>query len=727
MNNPNHNPRMKRLIITISLMLAIIISLPVFAGAVTYANNGESPADDPYVLYDAQSGYYYSYSTDGGRDHYFKVMKSADMVSWETVGGVFSKSAAQWGCSQFRSPEVYYNAATGWYYMFYTARIKAGTDLAYTHFGDKYYLEGDKIGVAASRSPEGPFENIGSGPIDYYPFDAAYRDVDKAMPDPLTPPTALNNTAPLGLYISCSDPTLLFDNDGKIYMYYTRGSYRGWVWDAGQSAYVKESQIYCVELDTAWWNSANANVVPTVAAGERHDVQDTRRDGFTKILTGSGGWENTGMSESPYRKRELYNPQIVAKNDKYYLYYTCSGTNDTTMAVGYAVSDSATGTWIKYSQNPVISGTVNAGRGCVVQSPNGTEDFYAYQAKAGEKGSARLCVNKINYGSVDPVTGAAEVSIPAGTIDYTVPSGVGPYTMAFVKPCGSLTPNQSKTMTVCVKNAAGAEVTLKSQENRILPVIADPNIATATVEGGKITVTGQAVGTTTMALKYQKKLSNGTYGDALNGPSNIQIVIPIKVSTVEVSEIDSKVYPNEDFQFTVTTDTSVTDLKLYSETGGGVTIRGLNPVTESGRKIWTVTTRVGSAGSGRRLDIFAKDSGGYYDTGACVSLNVLLIPPRVYDMYFAASSVPKNVPVDVTIETNQLAAIVKIENETGSGIGKTLVSKSTLGSGNFQWVYSVSIGTAGTGRTFTAFAAGANGVYNTDPQFTYSASIDVTN
>ena len=63
MNKNKPTSRVKRFIITLSLVLAIVLSLPVLAGAVTYANNGETPAVDPYVLYDAQSGYYYDSET----------------------------------------------------------------------------------------------------------------------------------------------------------------------------------------------------------------------------------------------------------------------------------------------------------------------------------------------------------------------------------------------------------------------------------------------------------------------------------------------------------------------------------------------------------------------------------------------------------------------------------------------------------------------------------------
>ena len=40
---------------------------------------------DPFILFDSNSGYYYSYCTGGDEKGAFRIYKSKDMVEWEFV------------------------------------------------------------------------------------------------------------------------------------------------------------------------------------------------------------------------------------------------------------------------------------------------------------------------------------------------------------------------------------------------------------------------------------------------------------------------------------------------------------------------------------------------------------------------------------------------------------------------------------------------------------------
>jgi hypothetical protein len=224
----------------------------------TYYNDATMRAADPYVLYDKASGYYYAYSTDGAdRGWYFAIYRSADLATWQKLpgGALPANDANQWGNTWFWAPEVYYNAHTGLYFMFYAARSDAN---AKNWFGYSNFEEPCKVGVAVSHSPAGPFHNIADHPMDYWPYDPNYHDVNLIMgPDQKKPPATEQEgeTAPLGTYIPFIDPDVFFDSSGKIYFYYSRNAYRTWVWADDLGTYIEESNIYAVPLDTAWWTT----------------------------------------------------------------------------------------------------------------------------------------------------------------------------------------------------------------------------------------------------------------------------------------------------------------------------------------------------------------------------------------------------------------------------------------------------------------------------------------
>ena len=204
---------------------------------------------DPYVLYDDKSGYYYCYATSG--DHtgkFFHIYKSKDLVEWQDLGFALDTSVNCWGKDWYWAPECYYNPNNDKYYLFYSARVK--DELTEEYFEDKDYFESAKIGVAVSDSPEGPFININDRPMDYYPFDKDYLDVEKiydnifeANIDPLEV-----EKAPRGQYVSMIDVNLFFDGD-KIYMYYSRCCYKNVRYDKKLNKFIIDFWRLCSGLD----------------------------------------------------------------------------------------------------------------------------------------------------------------------------------------------------------------------------------------------------------------------------------------------------------------------------------------------------------------------------------------------------------------------------------------------------------------------------------------------
>jgi hypothetical protein len=170
---------MRRYLALAVVAVALIVVPEAGAAApttATYYNDGALPAADPYVLHDAASGYYYAYSTEGADPGwYYAIYRSADLVTWEKLPHGALRAKGQWGNDWFWAPEVYRNPRTGLYFLFYAAKADAK---AKQWFGYSSFEEPSKIGVAVSRSPEGPFRNIARRPIDWNPYELPRRQPD---------------------------------------------------------------------------------------------------------------------------------------------------------------------------------------------------------------------------------------------------------------------------------------------------------------------------------------------------------------------------------------------------------------------------------------------------------------------------------------------------------------------------------------------------------------------
>src|SRR3954449_10688029 len=349
----------------------------------TYFNDASLPAADPYVLHDPSTGYYYAYSTDGAdAGSYFGIYRSADLVTWEHVegGALPVNDSEQWGNDWFWAPEVYRNPKTGLYFLFYAARSDANKQ---AWFGYSDFEEPCKVGVAVSRSPEGPFHNIAARPIDYNPYDPGYHDVNLLMgPDQRKPPATLKEgeKAPLGTYIPAIDPDVYFAPGGAQYLYFSRNAYRNWNWDADLGKYVEESNILAVPLTTAWWDDPTGRTMPTIDPAYRNAKASKggpdgpgRRDGWVQILSygqDKQAWENAHVDDyalsggtkkdrrweegSTTFKHTYANPS-GATHSAYYLTYSANNWESPFYGVGYAVADQPLGPYKKAATNPILA------------------------------------------------------------------------------------------------------------------------------------------------------------------------------------------------------------------------------------------------------------------------------------------------------------------------------------------------------------------------------------
>jgi beta-xylosidase len=532
----------------------------------TYYNNAALPAADPYVLHDKRSGYYYAYSTDGAdQGYYFGVYRSADLATWEKVpgGALPVDDPKQWGNDWFWAPEVYFNAKTGLYFLFYAARSDANK---VNWFGYENFEEPCKIGVAVSRSPAGPFHNIADEPIDYNPYDPDYHDVNLIMgPDQKKPPATLEEgqTAPLGTYIPIIDPDVFFDDDGHTYLYFSRNAYRNWVWDSDFGKYIEESNIYAVGLTNRWWNDPSGQTMPTITRPFRNandapgGPSGPRRDGWVRILDyghDKQAWENADVNDYELTGGEKKNRRWEEGSSTlkhyygpgrskavYYLTYSANNWETPQYGVGYATSDNPLGPFKKSPTNPILSqnapiGMYSTGHGSFAFSPDDRQLYYVHHARpALDEPQRRLYTERafISPTALDP-WGVPTLSIDQATSDRPIPAGVAPYSLRTSARYVSLRAGQSSRVAWQVQSADDVPLALGNPLNRVQATIADPTIATIEPAGADAaTVAAHRAGRTTLTLTYQRQLSTGAYNDVYNLDGGRRLVsrrIPVIVA-----------------------------------------------------------------------------------------------------------------------------------------------------------------------------------------------------
>lgn len=526
----------------------------------TYFNDASTPGADPFVLRDESSGQYFAYSTEGADAGYqFAIYRSPDLVTWQRLpgGALDMGDGRQWGHDWFWAPEVYHNTASGLYFLFYSARMRDGIA---EHFRYPDFEEASKIGVAVADSPAGPFRNIADDPIDYYPYDPEYHDVNLIMDETQKKPPATleeGRTAPLGTYLPFIDPNVFFDQ-GRVYLYFSRNAYRNWVWDHDLGKYVEESNIYAVELTGDWWNDPTGRTMPSIqpryrdANGAPDDPPGVRKDGFTPILnygTDKQAWENAHVNdyaethgEKKDRRWEEGSTTIKATRKDgrplYFLTYSANNYENRFYGVGYAVSDSPLGPWRKSAANPVLAqsegkGMYSTGHGGVIASPDGSELYYVHHGRASVATSRRLYTERMHIDADTP-----SLTIEQSTADEPIPSGVAPYELTTNRSVIDLADGQGR-LDWTVRVGSGAAMDLSNLLNRVVAQLDPADAARLDQRPDHATLTGRPSGVAALTLGYQRHRADGTYldvDDVGRGPV---------VRTVPVTSCTSRVVARE--------------------------------------------------------------------------------------------------------------------------------------------------------------------------------------
>lgn len=210
---------------------------------------------DPFVL--KTQGNYYAYGTgpveQGGR--VFPVLKSSDLIHWESVGGALEPLTNP-PALNYWAPEA--AERDGRFYLFYSAS---------TTQSDEHH----RLRVALSDSPAGPFRDSGKILIPQLGFtiDASpFRDpvsgkfylyfaTDYEQEEPYGTGLAVVELAD-DMLSAVSDPRPVIRASASWQVYENNRNYKGRVWPAwhcveGPSVLYHEGKYYCLYSAGAWY------------------------------------------------------------------------------------------------------------------------------------------------------------------------------------------------------------------------------------------------------------------------------------------------------------------------------------------------------------------------------------------------------------------------------------------------------------------------------------------
>jgi beta-xylosidase len=356
---------MKKIAILLSLFLALSGPVLSFGQAIqpatkktnqaTFTNPLPVAFGDPYVLY-VKGDRYYMYGTGGGAKMGFAAYSSTDLVNWKPEGQVYfasnpngwSDSTAAWE-GAYWAPEVY--ATNGKYFLFYSAQWKENPTREEENF---------RIGVAIADKPTGPFIDLYNKPI----FDPGYPVIDA---------------------------NVFWDDNGKVYLYYSRCCYKhavesevaSWAKAKGWFSEIEESWVYGVELKHDFSGVIGE---PVMLLRPPVSMQDKQAE-----------WESRSVTAREVNRRWTEGSTTFKKRGTYYLMYSANYFGGGNYAVGYATAKSPLGPFTKASNNPVLQkntasggNVTGTGHNSITYSPDGKEMFCVYHGRTATTGDQRV-------------------------------------------------------------------------------------------------------------------------------------------------------------------------------------------------------------------------------------------------------------------------------------------------------------------------------------------------
>lgn len=176
------------------------------------------------------------------------------------------------------------------------------------------------------------------------------------------------------------DGHLYVDDDGSVYLYYVS-------WRSGHTY-----GIYGTKLDE--------QMIP---------ILETE----TLLLVAQDRWEK-------YQAKVVEGPYILKRNGIYYLTYSGSHYESKNYAVGYAISDSPLGSYVRYKGNPILIGNdkvSGTGHHCVTTSLDGSELWIVYHQhnSTTQIHNRKICIDRMRFCESDNGPDTLEVLGPTTT------------------------------------------------------------------------------------------------------------------------------------------------------------------------------------------------------------------------------------------------------------------------------------------------------------------------
>lgn len=315
----------------------------------TYSNPIDVQFGDPYILDDG-NGTYYMYGTGGGAVDGFAAYSSTDLINWKPEGQVYTgNTESSWTEKWFWAPEVY--KRNGKYYIFFSAQWKENPNNEEENF---------MIGVAVADKPTGPFIDLFDRPI----FNPGYPIIDA---------------------------NVLFDKNGKTYLYYSRACYKhpvesevaDWAKEQGLYEEIEESWVYGVELESDFSGVIGE---PQLLLRPPMAMDDEQAE-----------WESRSVTSKEINRRWTEGSFIFERNGTYYIMYSANYYAGKNYAVGYATGENPLGPFSKAANNPVLQKNVDqggdvtgTGHNMVLFNADSSKMYTVYHGRTTQSGQERV-------------------------------------------------------------------------------------------------------------------------------------------------------------------------------------------------------------------------------------------------------------------------------------------------------------------------------------------------
>lgn len=249
-----------------------------------YKNDLEQLCADPSIIYNDEDGYYYMYMTsDELGCAGFNVYRSKQLNYWEQLAPAFIPDPYSWGLSSLWAPNI----------------IKIG-DLYYLYYSAFNHTTKQKgMSVAVSSSPAGPFH-------EYEGFDANGRTITR-------------NDQIFNWGFPAIDAAPFIDTDGQLYLYFSKDQVN------------RISSCYGVKMIDPV--TPDMSTLKELAVPGKVNVNAESLDLTWELKSSGGRWNEA--------------PTMLKIDNTYYLTYSANYFEHTSYGVGYAMSNSPLGDFVK--------------------------------------------------------------------------------------------------------------------------------------------------------------------------------------------------------------------------------------------------------------------------------------------------------------------------------------------------------------------------------------------